>query len=138
MNSLMIRLKEELLLHLTMDWVTFHYKWKEDFVYEYFTDYFYNHREGMASIHNSAHILVNIMNYVYQHEEKMSHDVVCIMNSYVYHYVNELLENDNDIKENIRELYRRYHVAQLLPLMIHRYLTMDIYLTVQSYLQTDY
>ena len=81
MNSLMIRLKEELLLHLTMDWVTFHYKWKEDFVYEYFTDYFYNHRECMASIHNSAHILVNIMNYVYQHEEKMSHDVVCIMNT---------------------------------------------------------
>ena len=115
----MIRLREEVMNNLTVDWVTFHYNWKEDFVYEYFTDYFYHRNECLASIQNSAHTLTNILTYVYHHEQSMPYDVVVIMNRYVYHYVNELIASDPMVEEKITELYRRHRVSYILPLMIH-------------------
>ena len=138
MNALMIRLREEVITNLTLDWVVFHYHWREDFVYEYFTDYFYHRNECLSSIQNSANLLVSIMNYVYQHEEKMPHDIVCIMNLYVYHYVNELLVSDPVVLERITELHRRHEVAKLLPLLVHRYFPMDIYPIMLSYLKGGY
>ena len=134
----MNRLREEVLNKLSVDWINFHYEWRDDFVYEHFTEYFYHRNECLSSIQNAAHVLVNIMNYVYQREEKMPHDIVSIMNQYVYHYVHELLSVDPIVHAYIEELTRRNNVAKMLPLMIHRYAPMDIYPIVQSYLQEGY
>jgi hypothetical protein len=134
----MIRLHEEVMNNLTVEWVSFHYNWKEDFVFEYFTEYFYHRNECLASIQNSAHTLTNILTYVYHHEQSMPYDVVVIMNRYVYHYVNELIASDPIVEDRIAELYRRHRVSYILPLMIHRRLLMDVYPTVRSYLQEGY
>lgn len=134
----MIRLQEEVIHNLTVDWVTFHYDWREDFIDEYFTEYFYNKNHCLSSIHNSANTLSNIFAYVYNREQLIPYDVVFVMNRYVIHYVNELLYDDLLVLEKIKELYRRHDVSKMLPLMIHRYLLMDIYPTVRSYLQEDY
>lgn len=138
MNALMIRLREEVINNLTVDWVVFHYKWKDDFVYNYFADYFYHQNQCLSSIQNSAHTLSNIFSYVYKREQNMPYDVVFVMNRYVFHYVHELLVSDPVVAERILELYRRHHVSKLLPLMIHRYAPMDIYPIVHSYLQESY
>jgi len=138
MNALMICLREEVLHNLTVDWVVFHYQWRDDFVYDYFTEYFYHQNQCLSAIQNSAHILSNIFSYVYKREHDMPYDVVFVMNRYVFHYVHELLLEDPLVVERITELYRRHHVSKLLPLMIHRYAPMDIYPIVHSFLQESY
>ena len=138
MNALMIRLQEEVLRNLTVDWVVFGYQWRDDFVYNYFTEYFYHHNQCVSSIQNSANTLSKIFSYVYKREQDMQYDMVFVMNRYVFHYVHELLIDDPIVTARIIELYRRYHVSKLLPLMIHRYVPMDIYPIVQSYLQESY
>lgn len=134
----MIRLRESVMNNLTVDWVVFHYRWKDDFIHEYFEDYFYHKNECLASIQNSANTLTNIFDYVYKHEGSIPYDLVFVMNRYVNHYVVELLEYDPIVLERITELYRRHVVSKLLPLMIHRYLVLDVYPTVLSYLKEDY
>ena len=134
----MIRIREEVINNLTVDWVVFHYQWKDDFVYEYFTDYFYHKTQCLSSIQNSANTLSNIFAYVYQREQSMSYDLVFVMNRYVYHYASELLQEDSVVLEQITELYRRHGVAKILPLVVQRCLLMDIYPTVLSYLKGGY
>lgn len=135
----MIRLREEVLKKLTVDWVSFHYNWREDFVYDYFSEYFYHKNQGLSSIQNSAHTLVNIFNYVFHHDViPEDFDVLVVMNRYVYLYVNELLETDSFVLEKINELHRRYQVAKMLPLVMNRYVPMVIYPFVNSYLLEYY
>ena len=134
----MIRLRDEVLDQLTVDWVVFTYHWREVFIFEYFTEYFYNHRHCIVSIQNCARTLSNIYKYVYEREQTIPYDTVYIMNRYVYYYVSELLYHDPLVLDKITELYRRHRVAKFLPLMIHRYVPMDIYPTVRSYLQESY
>lgn len=134
----MIHLREDILKYLTVDWVVFHYQWKDDFVHEYFTEYFYHRNQCLSSIQNSAHTLSNIFSYVYEREHNMPYDVVYVMNRYVFHYTTQLLNEDPLVADRINELYRRHKVAKVLPLMVHRYLIMDIYPIVRSYLRERY
>ena len=139
MNSLMIRLREEVIKNLTVDWVSFHYNWRDDFVYDYFSEYFYHKNQCLSSIQNSAHTLVNIFTYVFRHDVlPADYDVLVVMNRYVYLYVNELLEEDSLVLEKISELNRRHQVSKMLPLVMNRYMPMVIYPVVNSYLLECY
>ena len=139
MNALMIELREDVLRNLRVDWVTFEYNWRDDFAYNYFTDYFYHRNQCLSSIQNSAHTLVNIFTYVCRREAMpVDFDIVVIMNRYVYLYVKEMLEEDSLVIGKIQELYRRHGVSKILPLLVNRHVPMVIYPIVRSYLQEGY
>jgi hypothetical protein len=133
MHCLKNEIKNHILNNLSEAWIEESYFWQDDFIDEYFTDYFISSIDCYSSINNEAgqlnYIIMYLQMYGYRYDS-----IVPAMNTYVKMYAMELCDCDNYIYHHIDKIIRIKKVKRIFPLIMNRYLPIDVLPTIHSFL----
>ena len=130
MNILNERIKNHLINNLSEAWIEEAYFWQGDFIYEYFTNWFISRAECYSSINNEASTLNAILLYL----QIKYISIEETMNAYVRQFAIHLCEHDAYVHYCIQEIIRIKRVKHVFPLIMNRYLPVDVIPLVYSFL----
>ena len=113
------------------------YRWKEEFVNVYCTDWFYTATDCFYAIENDATVYSSILFCILSHGREYT-NTVDMFNTYIYLYGMYAIEEHPDILEQIREIRRIQKMRISVPLVLNRVLHSDVIPRISDYLGEQY
>jgi hypothetical protein len=136
MNKLKNTVINTILHYTNEEWVSDTYEWKNDFIEQYFVNWFYEAESCFFYIENDVRIYHEMLHILNKHGYPFM-KTVDAFNTYVILIAN-LSFYDNNVVEHIQNILRIQKLKRLVPYIIHEKLLPELWKPIFNYIGKKY